>query len=73
MLISDVSRDGDPQAGFTDLRHLREHGNYAGPAFFYCGQVTPSRLEKAREVGAGGVTTSPRELAAWLSALADEG
>ncbi|WP_431925416.1 P-loop NTPase fold protein [Amycolatopsis tucumanensis] len=73
VIISDVSRDGDPQAGFTDLRHLREHGNYTGPAFFYCGQVTPSRLQKAREVGADGITTSPRELAAWLSALADEG
>lgn len=68
-LISDIRRGDDPQAGFTDLRYLREQGLYRGPAFFYTGQVTPARLAQAEELGADGVTTDPSEVRAWLTGL----
>jgi CheY-like chemotaxis protein len=72
VLISDVRRGDDPQAGFTDLRNLRQEDRYVGPAFFYTGQVTPARLAQARELGASGVTSDPGELLAWLTELASD-
>ncbi|GAB2994278.1 response regulator [Amycolatopsis acidiphila] len=72
-LVSDIRRGDDPQAGFTDLRYLRERGLYHGPAFFYTGQVTPARLAQAEELDADGVTTDPGEVRAWLTGLAAAG
>jgi CheY-like chemotaxis protein len=72
-LVSDIRRGDDPQAGFTDLRYLRERGLYRGPAFYYTGQVTPARLAQAEELGADGVTTDPGEVRAWLTGLAAAG
>ena len=70
-LLSDIRRGDDPQAGFIDLRYLREHGLYRGPAYFYTGQVTPARLAQAQQLGAGGVTTDPGEVLTWLTELAE--
>ncbi|WP_245783261.1 MULTISPECIES: response regulator [Amycolatopsis] len=69
-LVSDIRRGDDPQAGFTDLRYLRERGLYDGPVLFYTGQVTPSRLAQAEELGADGVTTDPGDVLEWLAGVA---
>lgn len=70
VLLSDIRRGDDTQAGLVDLRYLREEGLYYGPVYFYTGQVTPARLEHAQELGASGVTADPDELLRWLGGLA---
>ncbi|MDX3072048.1 P-loop NTPase fold protein [Streptomyces sp. NPDC088354] len=62
LLLSDIGRHGDPQAGFTDLEHLRGTGRYTGPALFYTGWVAPEREERARQAGALGVAAEPAAL-----------
>ncbi|KAA9159957.1 response regulator [Amycolatopsis acidicola] len=61
VLISDVRRGDDDKAGFTDLAYLRDNGLYGGPAFFYCGQVTPARVRAAKQLDAE-ITNDPGEL-----------
>lgn len=67
-LVSDIDRDGNPNAGFDDLADLRERG-YQGPAVFYTGRITPERRERAAGLQAS-VTNSPDELLAELDHLA---
>lgn len=62
LLISDIERHGDPEAGFTDLEHLRGTGGYTGPALFYAGWVAPEREERARRAGALGLVCEPAAL-----------
>lgn len=52
LVISDVARHGDPDAGFHDLAALRARTGWQGPAVFYGGRVTPERRERAEEVHA---------------------
>ncbi|MFI0468388.1 P-loop NTPase fold protein [Saccharopolyspora sp. 5N102] len=66
LFISDITRDGDPNAGLDDLAALRSDGIYDGPAIFYTSRVTPSRVKRAEELGALGVTADPRELMSWI-------
>lgn len=60
VLVSDIDRDGNPNAGFEDLADLRERG-YQVPAVFYTGRITPERRERAAGLQAS-VTNSPDEL-----------
>ncbi|MEU5846608.1 hypothetical protein [Saccharopolyspora shandongensis] len=66
LFISDITRDGDPNAGLDDLSALRSDGIYDGPAIFYTSRVTPSRVKRAEALGALGVTADPRELMSWI-------
>ncbi|MGW5644518.1 P-loop NTPase fold protein [Saccharopolyspora sp. NPDC003752] len=66
LFISDITRDGDPNAGLDDLAALRSDGIYDGPVIFYTSRVTPSRVKRAEELGALGVTADPRELMSWI-------
>jgi CheY-like chemotaxis protein len=61
LLISDITRFGDQQAGFTTLQALRRDDTYTGPAIFYTGRVTPVRQRRAQELGAS-VTADPGAL-----------
>ncbi|WAL67387.1 P-loop NTPase fold protein [Amycolatopsis cynarae] len=72
VLISDVRRGRDQQAGFDGLEYLREHDLYDGPVYFYVGQVTPARLARTLELGADGLTSDPAELLTWLRQLAGD-
>ncbi|WP_225844900.1 P-loop NTPase fold protein [Streptomyces sp. HPF1205] len=62
LLISDITRGTDYDAGFDDLERLRGGGLYSGPVVFYTGRVTPAREARAAELRALGVTASAREL-----------
>lgn len=62
LLISDITRGSDSQAGFTDVQGMRNGGFYDGPVIFFTGRVTPAREAWAEELGALGVTASPDEL-----------
>lgn len=58
LLVSDVQREPDRAAGFTDLARWRESGLYQGPAVFYTRRVTPSREARARALGARVATNA---------------
>ncbi|NNN32483.1 response regulator [Streptomyces sp. S3(2020)] len=52
LLISDVARGMDGEAGFTMLERWRDAGHYAGPAIFYAGRITPERERRCRHLDA---------------------
>ena len=62
LVLSNMNRDGDREAGFKLLERLREM-NYERPVIFYTSYASRQQfLEKARELGAAGLTHSPQEL-----------
>lgn len=65
-LLSVVARHGE-EVGFDDLTAIRKSG-YAGPAFFFVGQVTDDRRARAAAVGADGIDNSVSTVMAWLEA-----
>ncbi|MDA3624144.1 P-loop NTPase fold protein [Saccharopolyspora sp. WRP15-2] len=66
LLISDINRGDNPNAGLDDLAALRSEGIYDGPVVFYTRRVTPSRIKRAEELGDVGITSDPDELQAWI-------
>lgn len=52
LLISDIARGHDRDAGFTALARWRERGHFEGPAVFFTGRITPAREERSRELDA---------------------
>ena len=64
-VISDMSRPGDREAGFTLLRKLREKG-LTLPSIIYAASATPERDAQARALGARGMTNSPSTLVALV-------
>jgi hypothetical protein len=72
LLISDIGRGHEHNAGIVGLSQLRELG-YDGPAIFYTSGATVEHQELAEELGAF-ITESPRELQSLvLSILLREG
>jgi CheY-like chemotaxis protein len=61
LLISDITRGADREAGFKDVEGLARGNFYTGPVIFYTGRVTPAREARAEELGAG-ITASPDTL-----------
>jgi hypothetical protein len=52
LIISDVSRGADHEAGFIMAEHLRDAGLFGGPIYFYTGSMGFGRLQRAQKVGA---------------------
>ncbi|MFJ9406123.1 P-loop NTPase fold protein [Streptomyces sp. NPDC101393] len=69
LLLSDVSRYGDEEAGFAFARRLRQERHYLGPLGFFTSQVTATRKERAREVAALGVTSRESVVLSWVEAV----
>ncbi|MFI7097778.1 P-loop NTPase fold protein [Streptomyces sp. NPDC050161] len=67
LLLSDVTRNGDEDAGFALARRLREERRYLGPLAFLTLSVTPERERQAREVGALGITNQLVEVTEWAA------
>lgn len=61
LVISDFSRPGDPQAGYTLLAQLRDL-SYNMPYIIYAGSNSAEHRAAARQRGAQGSTNDPREL-----------
>jgi len=59
LLISDVQRGLDRDAGITDLGHWRARGRYDGPVVFFARRVTPNSEARALELGARIATSGP--------------
>ncbi|MDA8371219.1 MAG: P-loop NTPase fold protein [Nocardiopsaceae bacterium] len=62
LLISDITRYGDREAGFRDLERIREAGYKRVPVVFYTGDVDRFRERQAKDLGAIGITNSPGRL-----------
>jgi CheY-like chemotaxis protein len=60
-VITDKSRPGDRNAGFTLLDRLRQERRRM-PFIFYTASADPTLDQRARARGALGSTSSPREL-----------
>ena len=69
VLLSDITRGDNANAGLDDLAVLRENESYLGPVIFYTGRVTPTRVERARELGAIGVTNQADTVLRWLQSV----
>ncbi|MFF4351608.1 P-loop NTPase fold protein [Streptomyces sp. NPDC001530] len=67
LLISDVARGSDGDAGFTELQSWRDRGLYEGPVVFFAGRITPNRLARCRELDAQ-ITMSGAELLEFVDA-----
>ncbi|MFF3407575.1 P-loop NTPase fold protein [Streptomyces sp. NPDC002742] len=57
LLISDVQRGLDREAGLTDLGRWRESGRYPGPAVFFTSRTTPNREARAAALDAKVATS----------------
>lgn len=72
LLISDVSRGTDSDAGFTALKRWRDSGRYDGPAVFYTARRTPNGELHSRGLGAE-ITASPSELFGYVDSVLGPG
>lgn len=61
VILSDMGRPPDPQAGYTLLDKLRASGNKT-PFIIYAGSRAPEHVEEAKRRGAWGCTNRPSEL-----------
>lgn len=71
LLISDITRGADNDAGFNDVEGLRRGDYYKGPVIFYTGRVTPAREARAEQLEAG-ITASPDTLQQLVVKAAQE-
>lgn len=62
LVISDMRRPPDPQAGYTLLRKIREDLRLSVPYLIYAGSNSRERDAEARRRGASGSTGNPRDL-----------
>jgi CheY-like chemotaxis protein len=61
LVISDMGRPGDREAGFTLLQSMRDAGIDI-PTIFYAASANPARNAEAQRLGARGMTNDPNQL-----------
>ncbi|MCX4905801.1 P-loop NTPase fold protein [Streptomyces sp. NBC_00878] len=71
LLLSDVTRGSDRDAGFTDLARWRQERRFDGPVVFFTGRVTPARERRSQELGAR-IAASGRLLFLHIDAACEE-
>ena len=67
VVISDMGRPPDPQAGYTLLDKMRSSGDTT-PLVFYAGSRAPEHIAESRRRGAMGCTNRPDELFEYVLA-----
>jgi len=65
VIISDIMRDGDENAGLNDLEELQRGNEFSGPFIFYTSRLTPSRQKAAESLGVN-ITSSREALMEFL-------
>jgi len=65
LLISDIGRGADRDAGLEGLKELREKSIYNGPAVFYTLRPTSGQVDEASGLNAA-ITSSPDELRSFV-------
>lgn len=68
VVISDMGRPPDAQAGYTLLDEMRSRG-FSQPLLIYAARPTEDHREEARRRGAIGTTANFEEIEEWLKAL----
>ncbi|MFI9099599.1 P-loop NTPase fold protein [Streptomyces fildesensis] len=72
LLISNVRRRDNPNAGFDFVRRLRAGGTYTGPVIFFTGQITGHSRTQASEVGALKITADFEDVRVLVHELGRE-
>lgn len=72
VVVSDMARPADPQAGYTLLEQLRAAGNTT-PLVIYAGSNAPEYKAEARRRGAVGSTNRASELFAYVLTAIENG
>ncbi|MFI9050921.1 P-loop NTPase fold protein [Streptomyces sp. NPDC053427] len=74
LVLSDAARYADEygagEGGFAFAERLRNEAGYHGPLGFFTSWIAPAREERARELGALGVTTDPAVVREWADEVA---
>ncbi|MEV6644147.1 P-loop NTPase fold protein [Amycolatopsis sp. NPDC051371] len=68
VLVSDIHRNGDDEAGFTDLEAFRARRLYDGPVIFFTRTATEARQQRATALGAR-ITDQLEDVLAWLPSI----
>jgi CheY-like chemotaxis protein len=71
LILSDVSRGGEPNAGFDDMRRFQSSGIYNGPVIFYSSRISGAMRSHAVELNAPIVGDEPELLRLIGEMLAD--
>ncbi len=67
LVISDMGRGSDRDAGIQLLQTMKKRWNPAPPLIIYCSSsAAEAHGDRARRLGALDVTTSPKEVALWI-------
>ena len=69
LLITDIARGTEPEAGFEGLRRMRDQG-FTHPAIIYASRITGARRERALALDAQ-LTASPAELLRLAESIAE--
>jgi len=69
LIISDMNRPPDPQAGYSLLDALSRKGVRAPMIFYTSGKTAIAQAAQAHAKGAVGITSSPRDLFAIVTDL----
>ena len=67
VILSDLTRDGDSDAGLDDAEFLRANGLFDGLVIFSSGRGSPAQVRRAGEFGALGPTNDENDIVRWLS------
>jgi len=67
VILSDFTRDGNPDAGLNDAEFLRDNGFFRGPVIFSSGRGSPAQLRWAEDLGALGPTNDENQIVDWLT------
>jgi hypothetical protein len=70
VVISNVERFGDPDAGFDDMEYLRREHLFEGPIIFFVGRVDRNREALALSLGAHGMVNRYDQIMSLLTRLA---
>ena len=73
LIISDMGRPPDSQAGYTLLSRVREELKLKTPYLIYAGSNDPAHDAEARRRGASGSTGNPRDLFQRVVAILGRG
>jgi CheY-like chemotaxis protein len=73
LIISDMGRPPDSQAGYTLLSRVREELKLKSPYLIYAGSNDPAHDAEARRRGASGSTGNPRDLFQRVVAILGRG
>jgi hypothetical protein len=66
VLVSDITRGEDHDAGFTELEELQAEGAVPRTVIFFTSRATPARIRRAGQLDAL-ITTEPQELFEFLA------